>query len=50
MMVTVIRDRSDEDEDEEKDKDKEACHNYIFMMFGGRKRSARNNQNEKDNK
>ena len=45
MMVTVIRDRSDEDEAEEKDKDQEACHDYVFMI-GGKKRTARNNQSE----
>ncbi len=49
MIVTVIRDRSDEDEDEDEkqDKDKEDCHYDVFMMFGGRngrKSSARNNQ------
>ena len=48
MMVTVIRDRSDEDEAEEKDKDQEAYHDYVFMI-GGKKRSARNNQSEKEN-
>lgn len=48
MMVTVIRDWSDEDEAGEKDKDQEVCHDYVFMI-GRKKRSARNNQPEKEN-